>query len=124
MGIYLPRKKKLKTRSKLYYFNQYHFWPLFCVVGAVKLLGYPTWLFDIVRCLSAWSSTFAFALLFQESILSNVLYTLSNKIQNKLSFSVIVLIVMIQTAIFIMILFHIKNNYEETSILRCPHGAC
>ncbi len=117
-GIYLPRKKKLKKPvASFIVLTNIIFWPLFCVVGAVKLLGYPTWLFDIVRCLSAWSSTFAFALLFPRIYPEQrFIYFVKQKFKNKLSFSVIVLIVMIQTAIFIVILFHIKNNYEETSI--------
>lgn len=117
-GIYLRRKKKLKKPvASFIILTNIIFWPLFCVVGAVKLLGYPTWLFDTVRCLSAWSSTFAFALLFPRIYPGQrFIHFVKQKFKNKLSLSVIVLIVMIQTAIFIMILFQIMINYEETSI--------
>ena len=32
------------------------------------MLGFPVWIFDVMFCISSWSSTFAFVMLFKKFI--------------------------------------------------------
>lgn len=118
-GIYMSRTKKLKRPvASFILLTNVIFWPLFCLVGAVKLLGYPTWVFDVVRCLSAWSSTFAFAILFKKIYLTQSFgQFVKQKLTNKLHLSVIVAVLTIQVSIFFMINLLVWNNEEVDSIL-------
>lgn len=93
------------------------FFPLFCLVGAVQILGFPTWVFDIALCISAWSSTFAFAILFKKIYPGqSFIHFVKSKFKTKLKFSVILTVGMIQVSIFILILFLTWNNGEVDSI--------
>lgn len=118
-GIYMSRTKKLKRPvASFILLTNVIFWPLFCLVGAVKLLGFPTWVFDVVRCLSAWSSTFAFAILFKKIYPSQSFgHFVKQKLTNKLHLSVIVVVLTIQVSIFFMIVFLVWNKEEVDSIL-------
>ncbi|MBN3523653.1 CPBP family intramembrane glutamic endopeptidase [Paenibacillus apiarius] len=93
------------------------FWPLFCLVGAVSMLGFPAWIIDVMFCISAWSSTFAFAALFKKIYPGqSLIQFVKDKFKNKLKFSVILTVSMIQAFIFVMILFIVSNNSEVDSI--------
>ena len=93
------------------------FLPLFCLVGAVKLLGYPTWIFDVVLGISAWSSTFAFAALFKKIYPGqSLIQFIKNKFKNKLKLSALLTASMIQIFLFLMILFFISTRSEADSL--------
>lgn len=93
------------------------FLPLFSLVGAIKLLGFPQWIFDVMLCISAWSSTFAFAILFKKIYPEQrFIQFVKDKFNNKLKFSVIFTIMMIQAFIFLIIVLIVSNNREVDSI--------
>ncbi|MGE7920077.1 CPBP family intramembrane glutamic endopeptidase [Viridibacillus sp. NPDC093762] len=93
------------------------FFPLFCLVGAIKMLGLPEWIFNVMLCISAWSSTFAFAALFKKIYPGqSIIQFVKDKFKNKLKFSVILTVIMIQAFIFLMIMFLVSNNSEADSI--------
>jgi len=117
-GIYLRRKKKLKKPvASFILLTNIIFWPLFLLVGAIKMLGFPAWVFDIMLCLSAWSSTFAFAVLFKKIYPGQSFRQfVKNKFKNKLKFSVLLTVSMIQVIIFLLILFFVSNHSEVDSI--------
>jgi len=81
------------------------FLPLFCLVGVISLLEVPEWVFDIAFCVSAWSSTFAFAILFNKIYpVENFIQFVKDKFKNKIKFAVIFTAIMIQVFIFSMII--------------------
>jgi len=81
------------------------------------MLGFPAWVIDIMFCISAWSSTFAFAALFKKIYPGQrFIAFVKDKFKNKLKFSVILTVSMIQAFIFLMILFLVSNNSEGDSI--------
>ncbi len=81
------------------------FLPLFCLVGVISLLEVPEWVFDIVFCVSAWSSTFAFAILFNKIYPDeNFIQFVKDKFKNKIKFAVVFTAIMIQLFIFSMII--------------------
>ncbi|QTD40454.1 CPBP family intramembrane glutamic endopeptidase [Sporosarcina sp. Te-1] len=93
------------------------FLPLFCLVGAIKFLGYPTWIFDIVLGISAWSSTFAFAALFKKIYPGHsFIQFIKNKFKNRLKLSALLTASMIQIFIFLMILFFVSTTSEADSL--------
>lgn len=93
------------------------FLPLFCLVGLVSLLGLPKWIFDIVFCVSAWSSTFAFAILFNKIYPGeNFIQFIKDKFKNKIKLSVIIPAIAIQVFIFLMILLLLPKSNEANSI--------
>ncbi|MED3552695.1 type II CAAX endopeptidase family protein [Cytobacillus praedii] len=93
------------------------FWPLFLLVGAIKMLGFPAWVFDIMLCISAWSSTFAFGVLFKRIYPGqSFIQFVKDKFKNKLKFSVLLTVSMIQVIIFLLILFFVSNNSEVDPI--------
>ncbi|WP_436864665.1 CPBP family glutamic-type intramembrane protease [Bacillus fungorum] len=93
------------------------FWPLFLLVGVTKLLDFPTWIFDVMRCISAWSSTFAFVLLFKKLYPGqSFIRFVKDRFKNKLSFSIVLTVSMIQIIIFLTILFLVSINSEANSI--------
>ncbi|WHY75314.1 type II CAAX endopeptidase family protein [Neobacillus sp. WH10] len=114
----MSREKKLKKPvASFILITNIIFLPLFCLVGAIKILGFPTWVFDVVRCISAWSSTFAFAILFKKIYPGqSFIYFVKNKFKTKLKFSVILSVSTIQAFIFMLILFLVLNNSEVDSI--------
>jgi len=114
----MNRKKKLKRPvASFIVLTNVIFWPLFCLVGAVKMLGFPTWVFDVVRCLSAWSSTFAFAILFPKIYPGqHFLHFVQQKFKNPLRFSVILSALLVQVTIFIIILLFVMNNEKVDAI--------
>ncbi len=93
------------------------FWPLFLLVGITKLLDFPTWIFDVTLCISAWSSTFAFVLLFKKLYPGqNFIRFVKDRFKNKLSFPIVLTVSMIQIIIFLTMLFLVSNNSEANSI--------
>lgn len=81
------------------------------------MLGFPAWVFDMMLCLSAWSSTFAFAVLFKKIYPGQSFRQfVKNKFKNKLKFSVLLTVSMIQVFIFLLILFFVSNHSEVDSI--------
>ncbi|MFD3449912.1 CPBP family intramembrane glutamic endopeptidase [Microbacteriaceae bacterium 4G12] len=114
----MNREKKLKKPvASFILLTNLIFLPLFCLVGAVKLLGFPAWVFHIMFCVSAWSSTFAFAILFKRIYPGqSFIQFVKDKFKNKLKFSVILTAIMIQAFIFLMILFLVSNNRSVDSI--------
>ncbi|CAM4279592.1 CAAX protease [Bacillus manliponensis] len=114
----MSREKKLKKPvASFILLTNIIFFPLFCLVGVIKILGLPTWVFDVVRCISAWSSTFAFAILFKKIYPGqSFIHFVKNKFKTKLRFSVILSVITIQAFIFMLILFLVLNNSEVDSI--------
>lgn len=114
----MNREKKLKKPvASFILLTNIIFLPLFCLVGVISMLGFPKWVFDLMLCISAWSSTFAFAILFKKIFPGqSFIQFVKDKFNNKLKFSVILTVIMIQTFIFLMILFLVSNNSEVDSI--------
>lgn len=93
------------------------FLPLFFLVGAIRMLGFPAWVFDIMLCISAWSSTFAFAALFKKIYPGQrFIQFVKDKFNHKLKLSVILTVSMIQGFIFLIIMFILSNNSKADSI--------
>jgi len=114
----MSKEKKLKKPvASFILLTNIIFLPLFCLVGAIKIFGFPTWVFDVVRCISAWSSTFAFAILFKKIYPGqSFIHFVKNKFKTKLKFSMILSVSTIQAFIFMLILFLVLNNSEVDSI--------
>ncbi|WP_018759051.1 CPBP family intramembrane glutamic endopeptidase [Paenibacillus terrigena] len=114
----MKREKKLKKPVASYIvLTNIIFWPLFCLVGAISMLGFPAWVFDVMFCISSWSSTIAFAALFKKIYPGQrFIPFVKDKFKHKLKFSVILTVSMIQVFIFLMILFLVSNNSEVDSI--------
>lgn len=111
------RKETKKTSSKFYFTNQYHFFTPFFLVGTTHMLGFPTWVIDVMFCIAAWSSTFSFAVLFKKIYPEqSFIQFVKEKFKHKLKFSVILTASMIQTFIFLLILMILSNNSEADSI--------
>jgi membrane protease YdiL (CAAX protease family) len=110
-------KKLNKPVASFILLTNFIFWPLFLLVGAIRMLGFPAWVFDIMLCISAWSSTFAFVVLFKRIYPGqNFIQFVKDKFKNKLKFSVLLTVSMIQVFIFLLILFFVSNNSEVDSI--------
>ncbi|MGE7094194.1 CPBP family intramembrane glutamic endopeptidase [Lysinibacillus sp. NPDC048646] len=114
----MNREKKLKKPvASFILLTNIIFLPLFCLVGAISMLGFPARVFDVMFCASAWSSTVAFAILFKKIYPGeNFIQFVKDKFKNKLKFSVILTVTMIQAFIFLMILFLVSKNSEVDSI--------
>jgi len=112
------REKKLKKPVVSFIvLTNIIFLPIFCLVGAISMLGFPKWIFDVMLCISAWSSTFAFILLFKKIYPGQSFRQfVKGKFQHKLKLSVILTAVMIQTSIFLIIVFLVSKNSEVDSI--------
>ncbi|WP_019423394.1 CPBP family intramembrane glutamic endopeptidase [Paenibacillus sp. OSY-SE] len=113
----MNREKKLKKPvASFILLTNIIFLPLFFLVGAISMLGFPAWVFDVMFCISSWSSTFAFAALFKKIYPGqSFIQFVKDKFKNKLKFSVILIVSMIQAFIFLMILFLVSNNSEVDS---------
>ncbi|MGE7131408.1 CPBP family intramembrane glutamic endopeptidase [Lysinibacillus xylanilyticus] len=114
----MNREKKLKKPvASFILLTNIIFLPLFCLVGATSVLGFPKWIFNVMLCISAWSSTFAFAILFKKIYPGqSFMQFVKDKFKNKLKFSVIFIAIMIQAFIFLMILYIVSNTSEVDSI--------
>lgn len=114
----MNREKKLKKPvASFILLTNIIFLPLFCLVGATSVLGFPKWIFDVMLCISAWSSTFAFAILFKKIYPGqSFMQFVKNKFNNKLKVSVILSAMLIQTFIFLMIVFLVSKNSEVDSV--------
>ncbi|SCC40901.1 CPBP family intramembrane glutamic endopeptidase [Bacillus wiedmannii] len=114
----MNREKKLtKPVASFIILTNIIFLPLFLLVGAISMLEFPTWIFDVMFCISSWSSTFAFAVLFKKIYPGqSFIQFVKDKFKNKLKVSVILVVSVIQTFIFLMILFVVSKNSEIDSI--------
>ncbi|MGF2621711.1 MULTISPECIES: CPBP family intramembrane glutamic endopeptidase [Bacillus] len=114
----MNREKKLKKPvASFIVLTNIIFLPLFLLVGATSMLGFPVWIFDVMFCISSWSSTFAFVMLFKKIYPGqSVIQFVKDKFRAKLKLSVILTASMIQAFIFLLILFLISKNSEVDSI--------
>lgn len=114
----MNREKKLKKPvASFILLTNIIFLPLFFLVGATHMLGFPTWVIDVMFCIAAWSSTFAFAVLFKKIYPGqSFIQFVKEKFKHKLKISVILAASMIQVFIFLIILFTVSNNSEVDSI--------
>ncbi|MGE1009387.1 CPBP family intramembrane glutamic endopeptidase [Bacillus cereus] len=114
----MNREKKLKKPvASFIVLTNIIFLPLFLLVGATSMLGFPVWIFDVMFCISSWSSTFAFVMLFKKIYPGqSVIQFVKDKFRAKLKLSVILTASMIQAFIFLLILFLISKNSEVESI--------
>ncbi|EJR53999.1 hypothetical protein IIM_02256 [Bacillus cereus VD107] len=114
----MNREKKLKKPvASFILLTNIIFLPLFFLVGAISILGFPAWVFDVMFCISSWSSTFAFAVLFKKIYPGqSLIQFVKDKFKDKLKFSVILTVSMIQSFIFLMVLFLVSKNSEVDSI--------
>lgn len=91
------------------------FLPLFLLVGATKMLGLPSIVFDIMLCIASWSSTFAFLILFKRIYPGeNFIEYVKDKFKTKLRFSVISVAIIIQVLIAIVIIFIVSSKNSGT----------
>ena len=110
----MKAKKKLKRPiASFIILTNLIFLPLFLLVAVIKILGLPTIVFNIALCISSWSSTFAFMILFKriypgQSFIAYV----KDKFKNKLKLSIIVVVICVQALITVLVIFIIacKNN--------------
>ncbi|MBB4822898.1 membrane protease YdiL (CAAX protease family) [Sporosarcina luteola] len=110
-------KKLSKPIGRFILLTNLIFLPLFCLVGAVKLLGYPTWIFDIVHGIAAWSSTFAFVVLFKKIYPGqSLIQFIKNTFREKLNLTAVLTASIIQIFIFLIILFFISATSETDSL--------
>ncbi|QWG51226.1 CPBP family intramembrane metalloprotease [Bacillus mycoides] len=110
-------KKLKKPVASFIVLTNIIFLPLFLLVGAISILGFPAWVFDVMFCISSWSSTFAFAVLFKKIYPGqSFIQFVKEKFKNKLKFSVILTTIMIQAFIFLIILFLVSKNSKVDSI--------
>lgn len=87
------------------------FLPLFLLTGATIMLGLPSIAFDIMLCISSWSSTFAFVILFKRIYPEqNFIEFVKDKFKTKLKFSVIIAAIIIQVLIFVVIMFIVSSK--------------
>lgn len=114
----MSREKKLKKPvASFILLTNIIFLPLFFLVGATHMLGFPTLVIDVMFCIAAWSSTFAFAVLFKKIYPGqSFIQFVKEKFKHKLNISVILTASMIQVFIFLIILFIVSNNSEVDSI--------
>jgi len=121
----MNKEKKLKKPvASFILLTNIIFLPLFFLVGAISMMGLPKWIFDVMLCVSAWSSTFAFVLLFNKIYPGQSLFRfVKDKFNSKLNFSVILIVVMIQALIFLMILFLVSKKSEVDSIFTISSSA-
>ncbi|PFO67555.1 CPBP family intramembrane metalloprotease [Bacillus cereus] len=114
----MNREKKLKKPVVSFIvLTNIIFLPLFLLVGAISILGFPAWVFDVMFCISSWSSTFAFAILFKKIYPGrSFIQFVKKKFKNKLKLTVIITTIMIQAFIFLIILFLVSKNSKVDSI--------
>lgn len=92
------------------------FLPLFSLVGATKILEFPLIVFDIMLCVSSWSSTFAFAILFKRIYKGQSFRKyVKDKFKEKLKLSVIIFAVIIQGLIFAGLIIIVRAKYSGKS---------
>lgn len=114
----MSREKKLnKPVATFIFLTNIIFWPFFCLVGAASMFGFPVWVIDVMFCVSAWSSTFAFAILFTKIYPGQRFWPfVKDKFKNKPNWAVILIASMIQVLLFLLTLFLISNHHEAGSM--------
>lgn len=81
------------------------------------MLVFPAWVIDVLFCISAWSSTFSFVLLFRKIYPGQrLLPFVKDKFKNKLNWIVILIAGMIQVLLFLLTLCLVSNHREAGSI--------
>ncbi|WP_195575203.1 CPBP family intramembrane glutamic endopeptidase [Paenibacillus sp. 1001270B_150601_E10] len=114
----MKREKKLKNPvASFIMLTNLIFWPLFCLVGLAKMLEFPEWVFQVMLTISAWSSTFAFAVLFKRIYPEQRFAAfVKEKFKHKLKGSVLAMASLIQVSIFLLIMLIVIVNYKPDSI--------
>ncbi|WP_373426122.1 CPBP family intramembrane glutamic endopeptidase [Paenibacillus radicibacter] len=95
------------------------FWPLFLLVGLTAMLELPKIVFDLILGISAWSSTFAFMILFRRIYPEqNFIAYVKSRFKERLQFSKVAVIVSIQVciAVVVIIIMFMKNDALSPSI--------
>ncbi|MGX9758304.1 CPBP family intramembrane glutamic endopeptidase [Clostridioides difficile] len=91
------------------------FLPLFLLVVATIMLKLPTVVSDIALCISAWSSTFAFMILFKKIYPGkNFLVHVKDRFRNKLKFSIVSIIISIQVLIAVVVILILASKNHGT----------
>ncbi|EGT3786155.1 CPBP family intramembrane metalloprotease [Clostridioides difficile] len=87
------------------------FLPLFLLVVVTIMLKLPTVISDIALCISAWSSTFAFMILFKKIYPGKkFLVHVKDRFRNKLKFSTVSIIISIQVLIAVVVIFILASK--------------
>ncbi|AXU51845.1 CPBP family intramembrane glutamic endopeptidase [Clostridioides difficile] len=87
------------------------FLPLFLLVVVTIILKLPTVISDIALCISAWSSTFAFMILFKKIYPGKkFLVHVKDRFRNKLKFSTVSIIISIQVLIAVVVIFILASK--------------
>lgn len=91
------------------------FLPLFLLVVATIMLKLPTVVSDIALCISAWSSTFAFMILFKKIYPDKkfVVYV-KDRFRNKFKFSIASIVISIQVLIAIVVILILTSKNHGT----------
>lgn len=94
------------------------FIPLFLLTGVTMMLGLPTIAFDMMLCITAWSSTFVLLILFKRIYPGQSIITyVKNKFNHKINWRIVGLIIIIQTLIFIGVLYIVKSRSTSEEFL-------
>lgn len=113
-------KREMKLKNPVASFiivTNLMFWPLFCLVGAAKMLEFPEWVFQLMLTISAWSSTFSFAVLFKRIYPEQRFAAfVKDAFKHKLKWSVLAMSSFIQISIFGMIMLVVVVNHKPDSI--------
>lgn len=100
-----------KAYSQFYYSNKYNFFTTFLLVVVTIMLKLPTVISDIALCISAWSSTFAFMILFKKIYPGKkFLVHVKDRFRNKLKFSTVSIIISIQVLIAVVVIFILASK--------------
>lgn len=95
------------------------FWGFLALIGGCMALGMPTILTDILKKISAWSSTFALIILFKRIYPGlNFKEFVKKQFATKFKFSVLSIIVIIQVLIFVVTVFLLPgaNNILSSTL--------
>lgn len=115
----MKEKQRLKNPvAKFIILSNIIFIPLFLLTGITMMLGFPKVVFDIMLCIASWSSTFAFLILFKRLYPGqSIIVYIRAKFKNKVNWKTIVNVVLIQSFIFICIIYaiRIKDNVQESA---------
>ncbi|WP_042351456.1 CPBP family intramembrane glutamic endopeptidase [Bacillus massiliigorillae] len=110
------RKKLKRPIASFILLTNLIFWPLFLLVVATKLLGLPNIVFDFMLCVSSWSSTFAFVILFRKMYPGQSLIAyVKTQFKNRLHFSIITVVVSIQVFVAIVVLVIMASENDGLS---------
>ena len=110
-------KRLRKAGGRFYITNQHYFLATFSACRNYKVITFSNLIFDVMLCISAWSSTFAFMFLFKRIYPGqSFIQFVKGRFKNKLNYSIVLTVSMIQIIIFLTMLFLISTNSEANSI--------